>query len=250
MKLPEGCQNPTAASASPRFSGAGFFMQGLNAYLRLLQTYCQGPAAFLLTSQSMTGQDRIESVKPRDSLHVPQTARLGKPTGLALAAALVITVTACMGERMQTPPFYKDLARVDGEVDTGTASQMISQYRSNNGLSGVVPDPQLTAIAKSQAEAMARAGTVKASLAQNMQLATRMASIGEPRTSAAENVSAGYRTFAEAFSGWRESPNHNAVLLTKDATRLGIATAYSSTAKHKVFWSLVMAAPGPAASAQ
>ena len=165
----------------------------------------------------------------------------------ALAAGvLALAAASCVGERSQTPPFYDDLARVDGQVDAANAAQMISQYRMNNGLSPVTADPQLSAIAKSQAEAMAAAGTVQASLAPNQQLATRMASIGEPRTGAAENVSAGYRTFAEAFSGWRESPKHNQVLLTRDATRLGIATAYAPDAKHKVFWSLVMAAPKPA----
>lgn len=165
----------------------------------------------------------------------------------ALAAGvLALAAASCVGERSQTPPFYDDLARVDGQVDAANAAQMISQYRMNNGLSPVTADPQLSAIAKSQAEAMAAAGTVQASLAPNQKLATRMASIGEPRTGAAENVSAGYRTFAEAFSGWRESPKHNQVLLTRDATRLGIATAYAPDAKHKVFWSLVMAAPKPA----
>lgn len=164
----------------------------------------------------------------------------------ALAGLSALTLTACMGDRLQTPPFYQDMARVDGQVDAATAAQMISQYRINNGLSPVAPDPQLTLIAQSQAAAMASAGTVQASLKPNQQLSARMASIGEPKTAAAENVSAGYRTFAEAFSGWRESPKHNQVLLTKDATRLGIATAYSPTAKHKVFWSLVLAAPKPA----
>lgn len=161
------------------------------------------------------------------------------------ALALALALAACVGERTQTPPFYQDLARTDGQVDAATAAQMISQYRINNGLSPVAPDAQLSAIAQTQADAMAAAGSVQASLAPGQQLAARMATIGEPKTAAAENVSAGYRTFAEAFSGWRESPKHNQVLLTKDATRLGIATAYSSTAKHKVFWSLVMAAPKP-----
>ncbi|PVB61574.1 hypothetical protein DCO57_11565 [Labrenzia sp. 011] len=163
-----------------------------------------------------------------------------------LAGVLALGLAACTGERIQTPSFYQDLARVDGQVDAATAAQMISQYRINNGLAPVTPDAQLSAIASSQADAMAAAGTVKASLAGGQQLATRMRSIGEPKTAASENVSAGYRTFAEAFSGWRESPKHNEVLLMKDATRLGIATAYAPNAKHKVFWSLVMAAPRPA----
>ena len=128
-----------------------------------------------------------------------------------------------MSERLQTPPFYQDMARVDGKVDAATAAQMISQYRVNNGLSPVTPDPAAAdrMIAQSQAAAMASAGTVQASLAPDQQLAARMASIGEPKTAASENVSAGYRTFAEAFSGWRESPKHNQVLLTKDRNGSG-----------------------------
>ncbi len=179
-------------------------------------------------------------------MHVLQTHRLSGPRGIALAVLATLAVAACQSERFQTPPFYKDLARVDGQVDSATAAQMISQYRVNNGLPAVSPDSQLSAIAKSQADAMAAAGSVQASLAPDQQLATRMAAIGEPKTAAAENVSAGYRTFAEAFSGWRASPKHNQVLLTGDATRLGIATAYSPNAKHKVFWSLVLASPRPA----
>lgn len=161
---------------------------------------------------------------------------------VVLAAALL---SACMSERLQTPPFYQDLAKTDGQVDAATAAQMISQYRINNGLPAVTPDPQLSSIAQTQANAMASAGSVRASLAHNLKLETRLAAIGEPKTAASENVSAGYRTFAEAFSGWRESPKHNQVLLAKNATRLGIATAYSSTAKHKVFWSLILANPKP-----
>lgn len=164
---------------------------------------------------------------------------------LALICLMGLGLSACMGERMQTPPFYQNLAGTHHQVDAATAAQMISQYRLNNGLSPVAPDAQLTTIAQTQADAMAGAGSVKASLAPSLQLSARMASIGEPKTAAAENVSAGYRTFAEAFSGWRESPKHNDVLLTKDATRLGIATAYAPNAKHKVFWSLVLAAPRP-----
>lgn len=164
---------------------------------------------------------------------------------MAAGLAAALALTACQSERFQTPPFYKDLSGADSKVDPATAAQMISQYRINNGLPAVRPDPQLTALAQAQADAMAATGNVQASLAPDRQLATRMASIGEAKTAASENVSAGYRTFAEAFSGWRESPKHNDVLLSQGVTRLGIATAYSAKAKHKVFWSLVLANPKP-----
>ena len=60
---------------------------------------------------------------------------------------------------------------------------------------------------------------------------------------AAENVGAGYRTLAEAFSGWRDSPSHNANMLLPDATKMGIATAYAPGSKYKVYWAFVLAEP-------
>ena len=38
-------------------------------------------------------------------------------------------------------------------------------------------------------------------------------------TIAVENISAGYHTLAEAFSGWRDSPPHRANMLNKSVTR-------------------------------
>lgn len=167
----------------------------------------------------------------------PTVVRIG------LALTVVSALTGCMDDRPARPAFYDSMARVDAKVDQQVAAQMISQYRANNNLGPVTVDPVLTAIASSQAKAMAAAGSVNASLPKAQQLSTRMASIGEPDTHAVENVSGGYRTFAEAFSGWRESSKHNAVMLDEKATRLGLATAYAPNAKHKVFWSLVMAGP-------
>ncbi len=56
-----------------------------------------------------------------------------------------------------------------------------------------------------------------------------------------ENISAGYHTLAEAFSGWRDSPPHRANMLNAGANRLGIAAVYSPQSKYKVFWALIMA---------
>ncbi len=167
--------------------------------------------------------------------------KLPRYTVLVFGAALGLS--GCMSDDKQVPAFYQSMARVDAAVDQNVAAQMISQYRANNGLGPVTVDPALSSIAASQAKAMAKAGSVKASLSKPQQLDSRMGAIGEPETHVVENVSGGYRTLAEAFSGWRESPKHNKVMLDKKATRLGLATAYSSRAKHKVFWSLVMAAP-------
>lgn len=162
---------------------------------------------------------------------------------LALAGTLAALVGACTPDRAAVPPYYADLARVDAQVDAATAAQMISSYRQSNGKPPLTVDPALMQAARKQAAAMAEAGDVRASLQPGNTLKARLAAVGEPNTHAVENVSAGYRTLAEAFSGWRESPSHNAVLLDDKATRMGIATAHSSGSKYRVFWSLVLAAP-------
>ena len=58
-----------------------------------------------------------------------------------------------------------------------------------------------------------------------------------------ENISAGYHTLAEAFSGWRDSPSHRANMLKSGVTRMGIAAVYAPGSKYKVFWALILAAP-------
>ena len=59
---------------------------------------------------------------------------------------------------------------------------------------------------------------------------------------AVENISAGYHTLAEAFSGWRDSPSHRANMLKSGVTRIGIAAVYAPGSKYKVFWALILAA--------
>jgi uncharacterized protein YkwD len=73
---------------------------------------------------------------------------------------------------------------------------------------------------------------------------TKLVSGGYGGRMAVENVSAGYHTLAEAFSGWRDSPPHRANMLQNGVTRMGIAAVYAPTSKYKVFWTLILAAPG------
>ena len=60
----------------------------------------------------------------------------------------------------------------------------------------------------------------------------RLGASGYPATVAVENVSAGYHTLAEAFSGWRNSPPHKANMLKNGVTKLGIAASLCS--KHQI----------------
>jgi uncharacterized protein YkwD len=152
--------------------------------------------------------------------------------GLAVltSGCLVEPRTPATGE---TPSFYRSLAQPDAVVDSRTAQAMISAYRRNKGLQPIILDAELQAIAEAEARAMAAAEKPASADA----LKGRLAAQGFVAPGA--NLSAGYHTLAEAFSGWRDSPQHNEVLLEPDARRMGIATAYAPGSKYKVYWVLV-----------
>ena len=153
----------------------------------------------------------------------------------------LLALCGCAAEApIEEPSMYVNMAAPGARLDEGAAASMISQYRQNNGLGGVVVDPALMKLAEAQSQAMASRNKldhdVKAPLAQ------RLNASGYPATLAVENVSAGYHTLAEAFSGWRDSPPHRANMLKSGVTKLGIAASYAPNTKYKVFWTLIMAA--------
>ena len=162
-----------------------------------------------------------------------------------LVAAVVLSVlTGCAADREPPagqPSFYQSLAAPGAELDANAAQSMISGYRHNNGLSEVTLDPVLMRLAAEQARAMAQRD--KLDHAVNGEFKIRMKNSGFDAKVAVENVSAGYHTLAEAFSGWRDSPPHRANMLNQSATRMGIAAAYAPSSKYKVYWSLILAAP-------
>lgn len=157
-------------------------------------------------------------------------------------ASLVVALAACGAEPARIaapsqPTFYNKLNAASVKVDSNAARDMISLYRANNGASALVVDPALTRAAQAQADAMAREGQVTHG---RTPLGARLKQHGVDPGEAAENVSAGYYTLAEAFSGWRESRPHNANMLKKDMRRMGIATAFAPGTKYKVYWALVL----------
>jgi uncharacterized protein YkwD len=137
--------------------------------------------------------------------------------------------------RATQPAFYVNLASPTAQVDAEAARATISAYRLNNRLPALTLDAGLQAVALEEARAMARAD--KPSSAEKLKARLSAQGFAQPEA----NLSAGYRTLAEAFSGWRESPGHDRVMKAPGATRMGIATAYSPGSKYQVYWALVLA---------
>ena len=162
---------------------------------------------------------------------------------LRLAAALALLgLSACAGTDVPPPSgqpsFYRNLAE-GGELDPAAAQSMISGYRANNGLGAVALDPALMKLAEEQSRAMVSRDKLDHNVGKGFQQRIN----GYNAKVAVENVSAGYHTLAEAFSGWRDSPPHRANMLKSGVTRMGIAAIYSPRSKYKVFWTLILAAP-------
>jgi uncharacterized protein YkwD len=158
------------------------------------------------------------------------------------AAALTVTLllAGCAAEApVETPAMYVNMADPGAKLDAAAAASMSSQYRQNNGLGAVVVDPDLMRLAETQSGAMAAQNKLDHDV--KAPLAKRLGAGGYPATVAVENVSAGYHTLAEAFSGWRDSPPHKANMLKSGVTKLGIAASYAPNTKYKVFWTLILA---------
>jgi hypothetical protein len=171
----------------------------------------------------------------------------GQPWGIlsvkraivAIIGLLLLGGCAAVTQIPDQPAMYVDMAQPGATLDPATAAIMISQYRQNNGLGAVVLDADLIKLAEQQSQAMASRN--KMDHDAKAPLEKRLGASGYPATLAVENISAGYHTLAEAFSGWRDSPPHRANMLKNGVTKLGIAASYAPNTKYKVFWTLILA---------
>jgi len=163
------------------------------------------------------------------------TGRLLALPLLAVAAGWLSGCAGTVAPEVAMPSMYLPLTTQSASLDTGAASDMISAYRANHGEAALRVDPDLQKLAETEAAAMAVADRPS----QSRTVRNAIGRLGYVSPDA--NLSAGYHTLAEAFSGWRDSPPHNAVMLSADATRMGIATAYAPGSKYKVYWALLVA---------
>jgi uncharacterized protein YkwD len=167
---------------------------------------------------------------------------MNRPSDLLCFCVIIasMALAACAGKAPpEQPTFYQDLAQTDATVDAAAAASMISGYRGNNSLGPVAVDPELMRLASEQAHAMAAHDRMDHDIGRPFQ--ERIKDSAFRGSVAVENISAGYHTLAEAFSGWRDSPPHRANMLNASVTRMGIAAVYSPSSKYKVFWALILA---------
>jgi uncharacterized protein YkwD len=118
-------------------------------------------------------------------------------------------------------------ARMDqpgANLDRAAAIGMINQYRASVGAPPLQEDASLDSEAAALVGRYALSGAVPEL----------------PGDASAVRVSAGYPTFAETFSGWRNSPADAAVLADRTASRAGVASTYSANSGYGVYWVLLL----------
>ncbi|MGV8833707.1 MAG: CAP domain-containing protein [Devosia sp.] len=146
----------------------------------------------------------------------------------ALATAIVLSACSMGGSGGAGIPLAPGLsARMDqpgASLDRTQAVAMINAYRAVNGLPALTSDAGLDGTAQVLADQYARTGTPPST----------------PQELSGMKLSAGYPTFAETFSGWRNNPADAAGLKT-NATRAGIAVSFVGNSTYGTHWVLVLA---------
>ena len=144
----------------------------------------------------------------------------------AFAALLIGAALASCGEAGGglAPGLVTQMDTPGATLDRASAIGIVNQYRGTVGANPLTSDTTLDATAQSLAAQYASTGN-----------APKL-----PPGATAIRVSAGYNTFAETFSGWRNSPADASALASTSATRAGIAAIYDAKSTYGIYWVLVL----------
>jgi len=121
------------------------------------------------------------------------------------------------------------------EAQAASPADMISDFRVRHGEGRVVTDNTLNHVAREQATAMAAKDVLDHSVLGPF--GGRIAPAGA--SNAAENIAYGYDTFAKTLNQWINSPGHRQNLLMHGATRVGVASAKSTSGR--TYWAMAIA---------
>jgi uncharacterized protein YkwD len=166
---------------------------------------------------------------------------------LLLALAIALSGCGVLGIGGAPTPSTLDRVARERTVDPAAAAALINAHRAARGLSPLVVDGELNAIAAETAQKLARRDRLMTSMHTPSGLGRRLAGrVSAER--AAENLGAGYPTLALTVEGWKKSAHHNENLLNGELTHMGIGLALTEKGQFHSYWVLIMAKPDPKAS--
>lgn len=142
---------------------------------------------------------------------------------LPLVAALALG--ACSSGGALSPGLAQRMDMPGAQLNRAEALGIVNNYRTQSGAAALAEDAGLDAQAQQLAMQYAKTGKQPA----------------KPAGIAQIRYSAGYFTFAETFSGWRNSPADAPALTDRAATRAGVAAVYDAASPYGVYWVIVLA---------
>ncbi len=144
----------------------------------------------------------------------------------ALIGALALSVAACASAGQPLSPGLSAPMNLPGaKLSRVEAIFLLNDYRKQNGAGDLRGDSVLDSTAETLATNYAKSGTPP----------TLPPGIAQVR------ISAGYATFAEAFSSWRASPADAAAMADPTVKRVGLAAHYEPNSANGVYWVLLLA---------
>ncbi|HVY51710.1 MAG TPA: CAP domain-containing protein [Devosia sp.] len=142
-----------------------------------------------------------------------------------LFLVVAIGLAACSSGGALSPGLAARMDIPGAQLNRAEALGIVNNYRQTVGAGALTEDAGLDATAQQLAAQYAKSGNQPAKPAGALQI----------------RYSAGYFTFAETFSGWRNSPTDAPALSDKSATKAGIAAVYDKNSPYGVYWVIVLA---------
>lgn len=144
----------------------------------------------------------------------------------ALPLVAVLALGACSsGGGALSPGLAARMDTPGAQLNRVEALGIVNNFRTQNGAGALTDDAGLDAQAQQLATQYAKSGKQPAKPAGTVQI----------------RYSAGYFTFAETFSGWRNSPTDAPALIDKSATKAGVAAIYDAGSPYGVYWVIILA---------
>ena len=146
-------------------------------------------------------------------------------TRAAIPLVLLSGLAACSSGAALSPGLAARMDVPGAQLNRVEAIGIVNNYRSQSGAGALTEDAGLDAQAQQLATQYAKTGKQPAKPTGTVQI----------------RYSAGYFTFAETFSGWRNSPTDAPALVDKSATKAGVAAIYDAASPYGVYWVIVLA---------
>jgi uncharacterized protein YkwD len=142
----------------------------------------------------------------------------------ALPLLLTMGLAACSSGGALSPGLAQRMDIPGAQLNRAEALGIVNHFRSASGAGALAEDATLDATAQSLAAQYAKTGKQPT----------------KPAGATQVRYSAGYFTFAETFSGWRNSPPDASALTDGASTKAGIASVYDSASPYGVYWVIVL----------